>query len=535
MMTKNTQLNFGTVEELCKENFYISFYQRGYRWREEQVRQLLDDLQNFQPSDEVPSYFLQVLIRSPRTVKNEKVLQWNIVDGQQRLTTIGLILQEYDPSFRIRLEYDRDGMAALDRHFIEAAVKTIQDWLLINSSSRAHVFGTLKKAFFLLYDLPIIQDETQRNDEENQIFSDVNDNKLLARDSELVKCILLTPQNDEPVELTKRRAVEWDEMERMLQDDNFFAFLTPRNAADQDDRMTRLFLAAGIVPEDEDRKKTTFPYLSAFLRKNHEISSRREIWEKIADSFSRIRGWYRDNTAYHAVGWYLHQSKESINSFEIKKVRTAIDKIATEFDTARDNHDLYKSNKNLANRILFLFNCAYAWRTEHTRYDFRRHNLVDAWSLEHMRATNIRPQDKETFETYISACPEDKRGDFTYENYTKANNEQRGEAFLSEHLGEDEYPRDEDHSLGNLALLPKNPNSSLNNKLFRAKREEVLKWYFGLRADYFVPPATMAVFAKLFSGMEKETPHLSFDDKNAYLEFMKETISFFSESVKNVY
>ena len=88
----DTQLNSCSVEELCQERFYVSFYQRGYRWRKEQVRQLLDDLLDFQPTDDGPAYFLQVLIRSPICMEEEKNTHWSIVDGQQRLTTTFLAL-----------------------------------------------------------------------------------------------------------------------------------------------------------------------------------------------------------------------------------------------------------------------------------------------------------------------------------------------------------------------------------------------------------------------------------------------------------
>jgi hypothetical protein len=531
----NTQLNLATVEKLCKEKFYISYYQRGYRWREDQVCQLLDDLRDFQPTDEVPSYFLQVLIRSPRIVKNNSVIQWNIVDGQQRLTTIDLILKELKTALCINREYDRDNMASLDTHFINVATKAIQAWLKENGSSRDHIIKTLKNAFFLLYDLPFIPNDVEREKAENLSFSEVNDGKLPARDSELVKCVFLTPQKDEPIELTKRRAVEWDEMERALQDDYFFAFLTSRNALDQDDRMTRLFLSAGLVPTEEERKNAVFPFLASFQRECPARASRRDIWERIANSFIHFRGWYRDNTAFHAIGWYLHQNDDGINNFNLGKVKERIAAIAAKLKTARGNEDLYNSNRSDANQLLFLFNCAFAWRTTHMRYDFYEHNHVDVWSLEHMRATNIKPQDSETFATYISACPEDKRVDFTFENYERANAEGKGEAFLSEHLGEDEYPKDADNSLGNLASLPRNPNSSLNNKLFRDKREEILKWFLGPAPDYFVPPATAAVFAKAIPGMEKEKLHLSLHDKECYLDFMDKTITLFQEAINNVF
>ncbi|MDD6337309.1 MAG: DUF262 domain-containing protein [Lentisphaeria bacterium] len=538
----DTQLNSSSVKELCQERFYVSFYQRGYRWRKEQVCQLLDDLLDFHPTEDVPAYFLQVLIRSPFHMENETTTLWSVVDGQQRLTTIGLILDELKSNLHIQMICDRDqennDKGALDEYFINCAKDAIRCWLLEHNASHSHILNTFKNtlenAFFLLYDLPFIEKKDERVKEENNTFSKVNSGKLPARDSDLVKCVLLTPQKDEPVALTKRRATEWDEMERALQDDDFFAFLTARNSPDQEDRMTRLFLSAGLVPEPDVRKNALFPYL-AVLQREMNSSSRDEIWKRIADSFVHFRSWYRDNTAYHAIGWYLHQDSNGIENFKIENAKQSLVKNANTFERAAKDEDLYHNGVMLANSILFLFNCAYAWRTAHMRYDFFRHNQVDSWSLEHMRATNITPQDEETFNSYRPACLEAKREEFNYAKYKEAIKEGKGELFLSEYLGEDEYPAEADNSLGNLAALPQNANSSLNNKLFRDKIGVVMKWSLDPKPDYFVPPATAAVFAKIFPNMDKNKPHLSKNDKEAYLEFISETIKRFREAFDNVY
>src|SRR4051812_33300611 len=65
-------------------HFVVPAYQRGYRWGEPEVRRLLDDVQ---ASGSKP-YFLQ-----PIVVKQLQGDEWGLVDGQQRLTTLFLILQ----------------------------------------------------------------------------------------------------------------------------------------------------------------------------------------------------------------------------------------------------------------------------------------------------------------------------------------------------------------------------------------------------------------------------------------------------------
>ena len=86
---KNNKLCLKTVYDLLDKNFYIPAYQRGYRWSKEQVNDLLNDIWEFsQSSDENGSsfYCLQPVV----VVQDGK--QWQVVDGQQRLTTLYIIL-----------------------------------------------------------------------------------------------------------------------------------------------------------------------------------------------------------------------------------------------------------------------------------------------------------------------------------------------------------------------------------------------------------------------------------------------------------
>ena len=81
-----------SINQLFEYSFFIPSYQRGYRWTKQQVEDLLNDINNFTPK-EVPNstektwYCLQPLV-----VKQKEENIWEVIDGQQRLTTINLIL-----------------------------------------------------------------------------------------------------------------------------------------------------------------------------------------------------------------------------------------------------------------------------------------------------------------------------------------------------------------------------------------------------------------------------------------------------------
>jgi uncharacterized protein with ParB-like and HNH nuclease domain len=90
--TGQDSIKLKTVNELLGTRYFIPAYQRGYRWEVQQINDLLDDINVFSPkpiknSDEKTWYCLQPLI----VKKNDKD-GYTIIDGQQRLTTIYIIL-----------------------------------------------------------------------------------------------------------------------------------------------------------------------------------------------------------------------------------------------------------------------------------------------------------------------------------------------------------------------------------------------------------------------------------------------------------
>ncbi len=93
------------IKDISEHKFFIRYYQRGYRWTEQQVCQLLDDIDNFTPREiksttpvEKTFYCLQpiVLKKLSSNAIPDRVLEsswYEVIDGQQRLTTIYLILK----------------------------------------------------------------------------------------------------------------------------------------------------------------------------------------------------------------------------------------------------------------------------------------------------------------------------------------------------------------------------------------------------------------------------------------------------------
>lgn len=78
-----------TVSEAFQECFYIvPDYQREYVWTDKEVQQLLEDIDEQIDAGSEKEYFVGMILVSPGSQKNH----YEVIDGQQRLTTFYLLL-----------------------------------------------------------------------------------------------------------------------------------------------------------------------------------------------------------------------------------------------------------------------------------------------------------------------------------------------------------------------------------------------------------------------------------------------------------
>lgn len=78
-----------SIEEAFRECFYVvPDYQREYVWTEKEVHQLLDDINDEIDGSSNKEYFIGTILVSPTNQKNH----YEVIDGQQRLTTFFLLL-----------------------------------------------------------------------------------------------------------------------------------------------------------------------------------------------------------------------------------------------------------------------------------------------------------------------------------------------------------------------------------------------------------------------------------------------------------
>ena len=193
-------------------SFYnIPEYQRGYKWTAANVIQLLEDLKNFKKSDNDQFYCIQNITITKQKHKDSWCM--NVIDGQQRLTTLFILLSYLQrnmkdkiisPSANI-LKYsiretsdkflcdsiltgiiwdnaiDTNAAHTKDQFYIMAVADAIQDWFRKNKLETKTV----------LDDLVLIVNEVRPGDEET-VFASLNGGKVDLDGADLVRAILIT-------------------------------------------------------------------------------------------------------------------------------------------------------------------------------------------------------------------------------------------------------------------------------------------------------------------------------------------------------
>ena len=269
MSDKNIELK--SVNELLGMKFHIPSYQRGYRWTYLQIENLLNDIWEFCKGVDGDFYCLQPLVVKEREedgllaeikqaesierVKNLLKKEWTVIDGQQRLTTIYLILKALGNDEYPYLEYGResyikkcDESNVVDNSNIEIyhltnAKQFIDKWIHLEKRSieekewinpqnvkiDINVFcdKILQQTKFIFYNVgddPEVQ--------EHDIFNNLNSGKIALTNAELIKALFLNKVGKEDAahrEVEQRLlADEFDQIERALRQDDFWYFLAGR-------------------------------------------------------------------------------------------------------------------------------------------------------------------------------------------------------------------------------------------------------------------------------------------------------------------
>lgn len=366
------------VGDLLHENFFVPRYQRGYRWGKQEITELLDDILQYYKATQNREnkvskfYCLQpVVVRKKEWLNNskEKTKGWELIDGQQRLTTMLLILNYLEdvrkllsnqlhiysidfetrenckPFFQNKAYKKSVDETNVDFYHISKAYEYIDNWFEKNNH-KVEILNTLLKSD---YNVSIIWyeavDINQDNDDSSiELFTRLNDGKIPLTDAELIKALLLQadlyPTSED--RFVKQRlfeiATEWDDIEAKLQDEKFWLFLndTSYQPSSKIEFIFKLLADKWNVVEDkegDDKRLIEYETLEGkpkhyeflvfdkylankraeFLERSEEgkngLESVNEIWNEIKEMFSMFYEWYNNHNLFHYIGFLLATEK----------------------------------------------------------------------------------------------------------------------------------------------------------------------------------------------------------------------------------
>lgn len=342
-MSENT-IGARSLKDLLSETFFIPDYQRGYRWTKQQVLDLLNDLYEFtnQSPDEKGFYCMQPLVVKENPDEN----YYEVVDGQQRLTTFYLLLKtlsdendggifeiKYHRANELLTEFvkspSEEDTRTTDLYHLSQAYTTIRSWLELDKDRRKTLCELLyeQTASCRDHNVRFIWYEIQEQDP-IKVFTRLNIGKISLTNAELIKALLLNQKNfsrkggDAVIRLRQQEiASEWDEIERRLQRPDVWLFLHNKGYM----RPTRIdFIFELIVAHNDlnltdenkeaigsDRYKT-FRYFYTYF--NEDPSSNEDsfasfkleaCWAKVKEYYQTFMEWYDDLELYHYVGYLL--------------------------------------------------------------------------------------------------------------------------------------------------------------------------------------------------------------------------------------
>lgn len=437
-------LSTKSINQLLEYSFLIPSYQRGYRWTPVEVTQMLEDIWAFlknppvnEPGKKKHSYCLQpVVVRQHGTYPKEM----EVIDGQQRLTTIFLILKELknlierDQKNFSRIFFEtRPGSEIFLRDFNENDPKQVMEseknvdyYHIAKATTTIHKWFTDKannsedaapRCMFVNVFLTKTEVLWYEANEENvnpiDIFTRINIGKIPLTNSELIKALFMHRDNFDPSSVSLRQiqiASEWDAIERQLREDSFWYFIyNPANPIKYENRIEYIFDLMTGRRKDDEFYYTLNKFQDAFV--SHLLENRKpdidHLWLEIKNYFLRLEEWYKDRVFYHLVGFLIDcnysigdlvnvsqgKTKNGFTKFLEKEIAS---KVTSDFDKLD-----YKLDRAEIRQVLLLFNIQTILASEQTnnRFPFDRYK-GDEWDIEHVRSQtdkNIKPVERKAW------------------------------------------------------------------------------------------------------------------------------------------
>lgn len=408
-----------------KGDFTIEAYQRGYRWGKDEVEYLLEDI------NEIPDgqkYCLQ-----PVVVKNVND-KYELIDGQQRMTTLYLIMKYLNAYVDINYSIEYTTRKSENEHVGSKELLETIDTIDLSSPSNNIDELFIKKSYSIIKTwfngeklkmmsfanklqkyVTIIWYEVDDDEDSVSIFTRLNIGKINLTNAELVKALFLSrgkkdsegryAGNPYGIEEKKQHeiALGWDSMEKDLHDEKFWCFITNEKSERYPIRMELLFDMIEMKPGNE----SNFYTFNRFYERFKNSDNKYETWELIEQYIQQLKEWYNDFDLFHHIGFLvatgtsvkslldtamstdnpIKKSEFRLKVLEMIRQRMIFKVGDEEIDYAELN---YEKHSEYIQCVLLLFNVEAIRQKgdENIRFPFDRYKNEGTWSLEHIHAQN---------------------------------------------------------------------------------------------------------------------------------------------------
>lgn len=412
---ENPNFRLKAIAELLDGNhhFYIPSYQRGYRWDKKQVEDLLKDIWDFASKAKKGDFYcLQPIVVKSKVWKTKDDIEingWEVIDGQQRLTSLLLLLiylrktsedakdskaMFYDMYYQTRPDLDFDNpnpSIDIDSFHASTAKKTIEQWFSVNTVKKSKIVEVLfddysedQKSKMRNEWEPQVKviwyvTENQKDIDSIKIFNNLNKGKIRLTNAELIKALFILKtqeyKNDKKVEVLniEELAYEWNEFESSLQDNRLWYFLANKdyNPATRIDLIFDFLTEKNKNDDDDDdfayrRFQNLYDNSGDDFWKSKEVENFTEAWQKVKEVYQTFIYWYENSSIYHYVGYLIYngvsihtiykECKGKTKSDTITYLQTLIGDILLHYNKSDIDFFLKDENYIECKRILLFFN-----------------------------------------------------------------------------------------------------------------------------------------------------------------------------------
>lgn len=257
---ENNQVKTLIVSELCNgDNYIIPIYQRNYAWGRDEIELLIQDISEALKNKENKenkenNYYIGSLVVAKRKDGYE------VIDGQQRLTTLKLLLSYFNknPNINLNFEYRDESNQSLNNlgnneygNSIEIGYKFILD-IFSKKIVKENKVNDLNEEFsrFLLDKVVILRTEVPEDTDLNHYFEIMNNRGEQLEKHEVLKARLMEklPNDDK-----KLFALIWDASSDM----SVYAIKRFPYSKDKNIRTSEAFFGELVnkIPESFDKMK----------------------------------------------------------------------------------------------------------------------------------------------------------------------------------------------------------------------------------------------------------------------------------------